>query len=193
MALAYLVWGAGLWLFPRPDLWAWRYSGPGVEAHGRLQTVPAAGDAAAVQITQISGSRNGVAIVALQPVGTAIPGNEPYHVDNRLSLRDPPLTGDGVGYRLADGAYANFFFQTKTQPPDFREYFSLPPFVDGSLGPEDAETKVTFEVSRLAVTPLWWGLWPAALAVLAVLARRWWVGRGSRAQSAPQGQSSRGP
>jgi hypothetical protein len=180
MALAYLVWGVGLWLFPRPDLWSWRYSGPGVEAQGRLVTVPVVGDETAVQVTQISGSRNGVNIAALQPAGTAIPGNEPYRVDNRLSWRDPPLTGDGVGYRLADGAYANVFFQTHTNPHDFREYVSQPPFVDGTLGPEDAETRVTFEVSRLAVTPLWWGVWPAVLAGLGVVLRRWWLGRRGR-------------
>lgn len=193
IAWAYLIWGLGLWVFPRPDIWVWRYAGPGVQAQGRLETVPLAGEAAAVRITQISGERNGVTIADLQPVGAAIPGNEPYHVDNRLSLQNPPLTGDGVGYRLADGSYANFFFQTHTNPHDFREYFSQPPFVDGSLGPEDAETRVTFEVSRLALTPLWWSLWPAALAVLGVLMRRWWLGRGSRGQGASGGHSLDGP
>jgi hypothetical protein len=43
--------------------------------------------------------RNGEAIIGLQAVGTAIPGNEPYNVDNLVRLSGSQLTGDGFGYQ----------------------------------------------------------------------------------------------
>jgi hypothetical protein len=158
--------------------WTWRYTGPGVQAAGRFTTSPHGEESGGFEIIQISGSRQGVAIAALQARGTAIPGNEPYHVDNRLFPREPRLTGDGVGFRLADGSYANLFFQTHTPPHDFREYFSSPPFVDGTLGPEDAETSVVFQIERVPSPSRWWGLWPVALASVVIWAGRWlWTRR----------------
>ncbi len=168
-----LVFGLGLALVPRPVEWNWRYAGPGVQAAGRFITSPHRGESGGFEVIQISGSRQGVAIAALQTRGTAIPGNEPYHVDNRLFPNTPRLTGDGVGFRLADGSYANLFFQTHTPPHDFREYFSSPPFVDGTLGPEDAETAVSFQVEQVPPSPRWWGLWPAAVFLLVILGGHW--------------------
>jgi hypothetical protein len=63
-------------------VWTWSYSEAGISASGTLTTEDAANAAGFFPITGISGSRNGVAITALQPAGTAIPGNEPVLVDN---------------------------------------------------------------------------------------------------------------
>lgn len=165
--------GLGLALVSRPVEWTWRYAGPGVQAAGRFTTSPHGDESGGFEIIQISGSRQGVAIAALQGRGTAIPGNEPYHVDNRLFPREPRLTGDGVGFRLADGSYANLFFQTHTPPHDVREYFSSPPFVDGTVGPEDAETSVVFQIEQVPPSPRWLGPWLAAVFFLVILGGHW--------------------
>jgi hypothetical protein len=191
--------GEGLWAISRPTIsqatisqatvWKWRYAGPGVWGAGRLETAAWSGGRAgdrggatdSVEIIAISGVRNGVAIVALQPRGTAIPGNEPYRVDNRLFRRAPWLTGDGVGFRLADGSYANVFFQTHTAPHDTREYFSRAPFVDGTLGPEDAETRLEWQIEPVRSSGLAWGLGGLLTALGGGLMLRW---RGRRRELA---------
>ncbi len=91
-------------------LWDWTYSGSGVSADGTFTTADTADGSGFYQIAGITGERNGVAITALQPAGTAIPQNEPYAVDNLVSATDPQLTGNGFGYALADGTYANPFW-----------------------------------------------------------------------------------
>ena len=154
-----LVSGAGC-VSPAPlqaDEWGWHYRGPAVVASGRLTTVPVPGPTGETvhQIVRISGSRNGVVIDSLQSTGTAIPGNAPYRVDNRLGSTEPRLTASGFGYALADGTSANPFFQTHSVPHGYREYFSRAPFLDGTLGPEDAETPVEFVVSRWEMTTPW--------------------------------------
>ncbi|MFN6107736.1 MAG: hypothetical protein ACK5EA_25220, partial [Planctomycetaceae bacterium] len=53
MALAYLVWGVGLWLFPRPARWSWGYSGAGGVAQGRRVRGRGRGEAAALRVTRI--------------------------------------------------------------------------------------------------------------------------------------------
>jgi len=123
----------------RADEWVWRYTGRGVVASGRLETVrvsdSGAGLAPSSLVVRISGNRNGVPIVSLQATGTAIPGNAPYRVDNRLAPGEPRLSGNGFGFSLEDGSSANPFYQTHTIPHGYREYFSRAPFVDGTLGP----------------------------------------------------------
>ena len=45
----------------------------------------------------------------LQPAGTAVPGNEPFAVDNLVRTAAPQLTVHGFGFSLANGDYANPF------------------------------------------------------------------------------------
>jgi hypothetical protein len=78
-----------------------------------------------------------VAITGLQPAGTAIPGNEPYAVDNLVNATPPQLTVHGFGFLLANGNYANPFYKGSTS---YYEYLSVPPHVNGA-GPE---TPVSF-------------------------------------------------
>ena len=77
---------------------------------------------------RITGTDNGVAITGLQPTGTAIPGNEPYAVDNLLSFTIPQLTEHGFGFSLANGDYANPFYIGS----GYYEYLSSPPYVNGA-------------------------------------------------------------
>src|SRR3954449_9652951 len=63
-------------------LWNWSYSGPGISAQGVFTTVDTPDSLGFYLITGITGVRNGDAITGLQPVGTPIPGNEPFAVDN---------------------------------------------------------------------------------------------------------------
>jgi hypothetical protein len=106
--------------------WSWRYEGAGISASGTLTTNDVANSAGYFQITAITGTRNGVTITRLQPTGTAIPGNEPYAVDNLLSASGQQLTGNGFGFALADGTFSNPFFAYAPTPPTYLEFFSAP-------------------------------------------------------------------
>jgi hypothetical protein len=112
-------------------LWNWSYSGNGVSAAGTFTTNDAPDGAGFYQIVGITGADNGVTITGLQPTGTAIPGNEPYAVDNLVSAAEPHLTKHGFGFSLANGDYANPFYNGS----NYYEYLSVPPYVDGA-GPE---------------------------------------------------------
>ncbi len=124
-------------------LWNWSYSGSGISANGTLTTADTADAQGFYQIIGISGSRNGQTITGLQPTGTPIPGNEPFAVDNLISVSGPQLTGNGFGYSLADGTFANPFFADFLSPASQLEFFSAPPFTPG-IGPEDSELPVRF-------------------------------------------------
>jgi hypothetical protein len=91
-------------------LWTWSYATSDIAAHGTLITTEQANADGFYQITTIAGERNGTAIIGLQPAGTAIPGNEPFAVDNLISVDGPHLTGNGFGFALEDGTFANPFF-----------------------------------------------------------------------------------
>ena len=125
-------------------LWTWSYSEAGISASGTLTTDDAANAAGFFPITGISGSRNGVAITALQPAGTAIPGNEPFLVDNLIRAGTQQLTGNGFGFALADGSFANLFFADFQTPPAYLEFFSAPPSASGVVGPKGSERPVAF-------------------------------------------------
>src|SRR3569833_32352 len=74
-------------------LWDWTYMGAGISAHGTFTTADTPDANGAFLIASISGERNGVAISGLQPAGTAIPGNEPFAVDDLvLPGAEPQLT-----------------------------------------------------------------------------------------------------
>jgi hypothetical protein len=112
-------------------LWNWSYSGTGVSASGTFKTNDAPDGAGFYQIVGITGDDNGVTITGLQPTGTAIPGNEPYAVDNLVSAAEPRLTTHGFGFSLANGDYANPFYNGSS----YYEYLSVPPYANGA-GPE---------------------------------------------------------
>src|SRR5215831_9254353 len=112
-------------------LWNWSYSGAGISASGTFTTNDAPDRAGFYQIVRIGGTDNGATITDLQPTGTAIPGNEPYAVDNLVSAVEPRLTTHGFGFSLANGNYANPFYNGSS----YYEYLSVPPYVNGA-GPE---------------------------------------------------------
>src|SRR5262249_20714243 len=66
-------------------LWDWTYSGAGIAASGTFTTDDAPDSGGYYHITGITGSRNGVAIISLEPTGKAIPGNAGFPVDNLIT------------------------------------------------------------------------------------------------------------
>jgi hypothetical protein len=112
-------------------LWNWSYGGTGVSASGTFTTNDTPDEAGFYQTVGITGADNGVTITGLQPTGTAIPGNEPYAVDNLVSAGELHLTTHGFGFSLANGNYANPFYNGSS----YYEYLSVPPYINGA-GPE---------------------------------------------------------
>jgi hypothetical protein len=124
-------------------LWTWDYSAAGINASGTLTTVDAPDMSGGYLITGISGSRNGTDITGLQPAGTAIPGNEPFAVDDLVFLGPgPQLTGNGFGFSLADGNFANPFYADFLPTPGYLEFFSEPPTESSELPVEFSATPV---------------------------------------------------
>lgn len=106
-------------------IWRWSYTGTDINATGSLVTTDSTDADGFHQILSISGNRNGDAIVGLVPTGTAIPGNEPYDVDNLIRLSGPgQLSLKGFGYELASGAYANPYYADFLSPPSHAEVFT---------------------------------------------------------------------
>jgi hypothetical protein len=122
-------------------LWNWSYTGGGFAASGTITTSDTPNADGFFSITGISGSRNGEAIVSLQPTGTAIPGNEGFPVDNLLTTETPQLTSSGFGYQLADGTFGNVFFADFLSPQTYLEFFS-----DPALGTH-TELPITFDAT----------------------------------------------
>ena len=123
--------------------WNWNYSGNDIAANGTFVTNDTPDTLGFYRITSITGTRNGETIVGLQPAGTAIPGNEPYAVDNLVRLNEPQLTHSGVGYAMSGGTYANPFFADSSNPPRYLEFFSAPPLTVGAVA-KDSELPVAF-------------------------------------------------
>ncbi|QKQ72332.1 PEP-CTERM sorting domain-containing protein [Nostoc sp. TCL240-02] len=133
--------------------WNWNYSGTGIEAIGTFTTDNTPDDLGFYQILGITGTRNGETITGLQPVGTPIPGNEPFNVDNLISLNNQQLTVDGFGYSTSAGNYSNPFFASFLPTPSYLEVFSVPPLTPGfgNLGTEDSQLPISFSASIIAV------------------------------------------
>ncbi len=131
----------------------WSYSGTGIEANGTFITENTPDDLGFYLITEITGTRNGKTITGLQPYDTSIPGNEPFLIDNLISLNPVTLTTGGFGYSTIDGNFVNPFFASFLQPSIFLEIFSAPPFIPGfeNLGTEDSELPVNFVASPIIV------------------------------------------
>ncbi|GBF79418.1 exosortase [Aphanothece sacrum FPU1] len=119
-------------------------------------------------LTGIKGKRNGEKIIGLQPTGTPIPGNEPFNVDNLISLNAQQLTGDGFGFLTKEGNYASPFFASFLPTPGYLEVFSAPPFIPGpnSFGPEDSELSISFSASIKSFSHSSAGTVPEPLTIL---------------------------
>jgi hypothetical protein len=107
-------------------LWNWSYTGEGIAASGTFTTDDAPDSGGYYKIIGITGLRNGVAIISLEPDGEAVPGNPGFPVDNLISAGGR-LTGHGFGFKTADGNYANPFYADFRAPPGFLEVFTQPP------------------------------------------------------------------
>ncbi len=134
-------------------IWNWSYSGAGIEASGTFTTNNTNDSLGFYLINGITGTRNGETITGLQPTGTPIPGNEPFVVDNSISLNPQQLTVNGFGYSTAGGNYASPFFADFLPKPGYLEVFSAPPFIPGfeNLGPEDNELPISFSATPMIV------------------------------------------
>jgi hypothetical protein len=158
-------------------LWTWSYSAPGIAAEGTLTTTGTADADGFYLITGITGMRNGESITGLQPEGTAIPGNEPFAVDNLIAAEGPQLTGNGFGYALADGTYANPFFADFLTPPSHVEFFSAPPFGPGT-GPEDSEGPIDFAAGMSSEPePVDWNALAAEVTANFLATGQWFPGQ----------------
>jgi hypothetical protein len=150
MGFAALTIAVGAFTLSGATLWNWNYTGPGISAHGTFTTVDTPDAHGEFLINSISGERNGVAITGLQAPGTAVPGNEPFAVDDLvLPGPGPQLTVDGFGFSTADGNFANPFFADFTSPPGYLEFFSTPPFTDAGQGSGDSELVVQFSATPI--------------------------------------------
>lgn len=105
--------------------WDFAYSGAGVSASGILITQDLADSSGYYLATGILGQRNGSSITGLQPVGTAIPLNDPFEVDN-LVRADGRLSSHGLGFATASGEYANIFRAGWLSPARTVEFASRP-------------------------------------------------------------------
>jgi hypothetical protein len=133
--------------------WNWNYSGSGITASGTFITNDTPDELGFYLISGITGMRNGETITGLQPTGTPIPGNEPFDVDNLISLNPQQLTGDGFGYSTASGNYASPFFASFLPTPGYLEVFSAPPLTPGfeNFGLEDSELPISFSATPVTV------------------------------------------
>ncbi|WP_339383937.1 PEP-CTERM sorting domain-containing protein [Fortiea sp. LEGE XX443] len=133
--------------------WQWNYSGTGITANGNFITNDIPDDLGFYQILGISGTRNGETITGLQTTGTPIPGNEPFEVDNLISLNIQQLTGDGFGYSTSGGNFSSPFFASFLATPGYLEVFSAPPIVPGfeNLDLEDSELPISFSATIVTI------------------------------------------
>ena len=149
--------------------WNWSYSGLGITTSGTFTTVDTPDGAGFYLITGIAGVRNGAPILGLQPAGTPIPGTS-------LSLsttwsgsnsRSSPCMGLAMPSR---GHFSNPFFADFSQPPEYLEFFSAPPFTPGVAGPQDSELPIRF-AATLAPVPeaATWSLLLAGLGMLGLI------------------------
>jgi hypothetical protein len=133
--------------------WNWNYSGTGIAASGTFTTNDTPNDLGFYQITGITGTRNDETITGLQAALTPIPGNEPFEVDNLISLNTQQLTGDGFGYSTSGGNYVSPFFASFLPTPGYLEVFSAPPLITGfeNFGSEDSELPISFSATIITV------------------------------------------
>ncbi|HEX3347966.1 MAG TPA: hypothetical protein VHS58_07695 [Acetobacteraceae bacterium] len=139
--------------------WRWSYSGNGTSAAGTFTTEDVPNGSGFYLVTGISGAADGATITGLQPTGTSIPGNAPYTVDDLVSATGPQLTGNGIGFSLASGGYANPFYHGQ-----YMVVLTAPPFTKPS------EPAIIFSAARVPEPAARSILFPA-LAGLAAISR----------------------
>ena len=149
----------------------WSYSGTGINASGTLITNDTPDELGFYLITDITGMRNHETMTGLHPTGTSIPGNEPFEVDNLISLNPEQLTNDGLGFSTSEGNFVNLFFANFLNPPGYFEVFSAPPLTPGfeNLGPEDSELPVVFQTTLVSVPETSYTLPFLALGTLGIV------------------------
>lgn len=145
--------------------WHWQYSGAGVAASGTLLTKDTPDAAGFYKVLSITGSRDGDAITGLYPTGSAIPGNEPYAVDNLLRVEgtNGQITVHGLGFSLASGAHANPYFADFLATPGYMEVFTQ--------GSAFSEVPVTFTATAVP-EPATLALVLSGLGVMRLVASR---------------------
>ena len=133
--------------------WNWNYSGTGIAADGTFITNDTPNNLGFYQISGITGTRNSETITGLQAAGIPIPGNEPFNVDNLISLNSQQLTGDGFGYSTSGGNFVSPFFASFLPTPGYLEVFSAPPIVPGfeNFGLEDSELPISFSATIITI------------------------------------------
>ncbi|MEH2412444.1 PEP-CTERM sorting domain-containing protein [Nostoc sp.] len=133
--------------------WNWNYSGIGIAANGTFTTNDTPNDLGFYLIYGITGTRNGETITGLQAAGTPIPGNEPFDVDNLISINTQQLTGNGFGYSTSTGNHSSSLFASFLPTPGYLEVFSAPPIISGfeNLGLEDSELPISFSATIITV------------------------------------------
>ncbi len=92
-SLAFSGWGVA----HADQTWAFSYSGAGVTASGTFTTASAA--PGAQDVLSISGTRNGVAILGLVPLGSSLT----YLYDNQFDPVAPHFTENGLLLSMAGG------------------------------------------------------------------------------------------
>ncbi len=113
--------------------WTWRFERPASQPYGPILAlgVLSTGDspdgAGYYTILSASGSRNGVAIAELLPIGSSIPGNASYASDNLLREGSVPMTSHGFNVRFVDGSFSNIFTATFLDPVQDMDFHSVPP------------------------------------------------------------------
>ncbi len=144
--------------------WDWNYSGTAIGASGTFTTNDTPNDLGFYLISGITGTRNGETITGLQTAGTPIPGNEPFNVDNLISVNSQQLTGDGFGYSTAGGNFVSPFFASFLPTPGYLEVFSALPIVPGfeNLVSPDSELPISFSATIITV--------PEPTSILSLLA-----------------------
>ncbi len=130
--------------------WMWNYSGAGVAAGGTFTTNDTPDESGFYQILSLHGQRNGEAIVDVYPTGSAIPGNEPYTLDNVIRVGPQnQITVHGFGFRTLGGHYANPYYADFKQPPSYVEVYTVPPFNGVS-----SELAINFSASPMPCMPV---------------------------------------
>src|SRR3954463_2481117 len=172
-----LIVAAVLWTQMQPAkanlTWNWIYSSTGIYAAGTFTTPETPNIGGFYQILGITGTDNGVTIIGLQTTGTAIPGNEPYAVDNLVNATAPQLTEHGFGFSLANGDYANPFHSGSS----YYEYLSSPPYTSGA----GLETPISFAASIVPEPSSSWIM----LTAFASLIGYYWRGQLSPTRHSP--------
>jgi Ca2+-binding RTX toxin-like protein len=135
-----------------PLLWDWSYSWDGIDASGTFLTDSRTDTGGYYLITDITGSRDGVTIIGLEPAGDAIPGNAGYPVDNLISASGQ-LTVNGFGYETANKNYANPYYANYLSPPIDQEVFTEPASSGFSELPVDFKATIVPGVTVATAVP----------------------------------------